>query len=320
MTYDYESAIIEELGDTAWYFFRLVDRLGFSVGDVLSAQFEPEREFTYVATDISANPVSRAPRLSDKGFEVVVQALGDAAAKLLKHDRGKDDDKALLQNFIACYLDMVNETGLSLVSILNRNLEKTEGRFHVPDYSALPVFDEKFGLDERLPDSFAISVIERADKKTYIKWNGVFIGDPLTDNIEGEDGYRFHDVFHMAYAAILHWSPTFRSLIRHKRKSDPKYDEEQDGGRAIVIEEGLSAWIFSIAKKQNYFADLDRLPFDLLKDVQQFISGYEVERCPLSLWEKAILDGYRVFRELAIHKTGVIIGDRISRTIKYERG
>jgi hypothetical protein len=43
--------------------------------------------------------------------------------------------------------------------------------------------------------------------------NGVFIGDPLTDNIRDPDGYRFHDVFHFARAAILHWSPTFRALI-----------------------------------------------------------------------------------------------------------
>ena len=38
-------------------------------------------------------------------------------------------------------------------------------------------------------------------------------------------------------AAVLHWSPTFRALIKHKRKSDPTVDEAQDSGRAIVIEE-----------------------------------------------------------------------------------
>ena len=65
-----------------------------------------------------------------------------------------------------------------------------------------------------------------------MRWNGVFIGDPLTDNMLDPDGYRFHDVFHFAHAAILHWSPTFRALIKHKRKDDPKVDEAQDGGRA----------------------------------------------------------------------------------------
>ena len=45
------------------------------------------------------------------------------------------------------------------------------------------------------------------------------------------------DVFHFAHAAILHWSPTFRALIRHKRKSNPDIDEAQDSGRAIVIDD-----------------------------------------------------------------------------------
>jgi hypothetical protein len=50
--------------------------------------------------------------------------------------------------------------------------------------------------------------------------NGV-VGDPLTDNIADRDGYRFHDVFHFAHPAVLHWSPTFRALVKRKRKSDP---------------------------------------------------------------------------------------------------
>lgn len=320
MTYDYISAVTEELGDTAWYFFRLVDRLEFSVNDILEMQFSPEHQFTYVATDIATNPVSHAPRVAEISFEDAVFALGSAAARLLQHDVQKEEGRDQLRDFFRCYLEIVNATGLNLATILRINLEKTEGRFNLPDFSTLPIFDEQFDEDERLPDEFKIFVIERANKKTYLKWNDVFIGDPLTDNIEGEDGYRFHDVFHMAYAAILHWSPTFRALIRHKRKSDPKYDEEQDSGRAIVIEEGLSAWIFSIAKEKNYFFGKDRLPFDLLKGVQQFVSGYEVDKCPLSLWEKAILDGYEVFRELKNNRVGVIIGDRKLRSIRYERG
>ena len=83
-------------------------------------------------------------------------------------------------------------------------------------------------------------------------------------------------------------SRTFRALIKQKRKSDPIIDEAQDGGRAIVVEEGLSAWIFTRAKELNYFAGQNGLSFDLLKTVRQFVSGYEVEVCPLSLWEMAI--------------------------------
>ena len=124
--------------------------------------------------------------------------------------------------------------------------------------------------------------------------------------------------FHFAHAAILHWSPTFRALIKHKRKSDPKLDEAQDGGRARVVEEGLTAWIFSRAKRLNFFQGQDSLSFDLLKTVRQFVQGYEVEECPLNLWEQAILEGYKVVRQVRDNNGGIVIGNRETRTIDYK--
>ena len=136
-------------------------------------------------------------------------------------------------------------------------------------------------------------------------------------NISEPDGYRFHDVFHLAHAAVLHWSPTFRALIKQKRKSDPHVDSTQDSGRAIVIEEGLTAWIFSRAKELEFFDGQDNVSFDLLKTIQQFVRGYEVEQCPLKLWEQAILQGYEVFRQLRDNQGGIVVGDREARSISY---
>lgn len=321
MSYDYQGAITEELGDAVWYFFRLVDRLGFSISDLMPSQFWVGRISLLLATDSPQSPVAQAPVINDLDLPIVLSRLGRSAAKLLDETHAEVDvSKTLLQDFFADYLNVLQATDISLSEVLTNNLMKTEGRFVLPDFGTLPRFDSEFEPDERLPEQFEIFVVERPNGKSYLKWNGVFIGDPLTDNIEGEDGYKFHDVFHMAHAAILHWSPTFRALIRHKRKSDPKYDEQQDGGRAIVIEEGLTAWIFSNAKHAELFQGRDKLSFDLLKGIKQFVTGYEVQECPLSLWEKAILDGYRVFRELKEHRSGVIIGSRENRSLEYRRG
>ena len=128
----------------------------------------------------------------------------------------------------------------------------------------------------------------------------------------------WNDVFHFAHAAILHWSPTFRALIKHKRKDDPKVDEAQDGGRAIVVEEGLTAWIFARAKELKFFEGQTTVSFDLLKTVQQFVAGYEVDACPLSLWEIAILEGYDVFRQVKKNNGGIIVADRSARTVRYK--
>jgi MazG C-terminal domain len=95
-------------------------------------------------------------------------------------------------------------------------------------------------------------------------------------------------------------------------------DEAQDGGRAIVVEEGLTAWIFSRAKQLNFFQGQTTISFDVLKTVQQFVAGYEVEACPLSLWEIAILKGYEVFRQVKKNYGGIIVCDRSARTIRYD--
>jgi hypothetical protein len=208
---------------------------------------------------------------------------------------------------------------LAFSRVVQRNLAKTRGRFLDPDPDSLPDFDAGFDEDERLPSHFEIHIKQRKSGHSCLQWNGVFIGDPLTDNILDPDGFRFHDVFHFAHAAVLHWSPTFRSLIKHKRKSDRVIDEAQDGGRAIVVEEGLTAWLFTRAKAMKFFEGQTSVSFDLLKTVSEFVQGYEVQACPLKLWEGAILQGYAVFREVRAQNGGVVIGDRAARTLSFRR-
>jgi hypothetical protein len=167
-----------------------------------------------------------------------------------------------------------------------------------------------------------MEVYERdVNGKTFAfqKCNGFLIGDRLTDNHEPPDDYRFHDIFHLAHAAVLGWSPVTRALFKVKRKSNPKLDENEDGARAELIEEGLTTWIFETAKKHQFFGNTSKLGFDLLKDVGGFIRGYEPAHLPMWLWERAILEGYSVFRELQKHRRGIVIADMASREIRFER-
>jgi MazG C-terminal domain len=122
----------------------------------------------------------------------------------------------------------------------------------------------------------------------------------------------------LAYAAILGWSPVIRALLKAKRKSNPAVDEAEDGARAILIEEGVSTFIFHHALRLNYFASVRMLDYPLLKTVQDFVRGFEVERCPLWQWEKAILDGFKVFRRLRAERRGIVVADLLSHTIKFQ--
>ena len=60
------------------------------------------------------------------------------------------------------------------------------------------------------------------------------------------------------------------------------------------------------------------LPFDLLKQVRQFVSGYESAECPAWLWEQAILQGYTAFRHLRENRRGTILIDMANRRLDIE--
>jgi hypothetical protein len=187
----------------------------------------------------------------------------------------------------------------------------------------LAPLDAEADSEERLPRDLYVDVFERKVRgQTYVfqQCNGLNIGDRLTDNAMTADDYRFHDVFHYAYVAVLSWSPVIRSLFRLKRKSDPKIDDAQDGARATLIEEGVTTWIFGQAVDLDFFANMKHgdMPFDLLKHVRQFVAGYEAEQCPLWLWEEAILQGYAAFRLLREHRRGRIHIDMNNHRLSFE--
>ena len=147
--------------------------------------------------------------------------------------------------------------------------------------------------------------------------DGQQIGNDLSDNSYSSDGYRFHDVFHLSYVAVLGWSPVIRSNLKLKRKSNPGIDEVEDGGRAIAIEEGLSALVFSYAKDHNFLEGVVALDYQLLKTIKNMSSHLEVARCSLGDWEEAILAGYEVWRQVEKNRGGTVVVDIDARSITY---
>ena len=309
----YRQALEEEFGDVLWYFTVLCRRLGVDVDSIFPDVERYDRDNHIDLPDKSVVHISSFSTIAEPLLN-----LGEAAATLLRVKNLDGQTRDMLLRFSECYLQALQAAKVNFANVVHRNVTKAQGRFLDPERSSLPTFDSDFPDEERLPQHFEISFTQRKSGQSYLQWKGVFIGEPLTDNILDTDSYRFHDVFHFAYAAILHWSPVFRALIKQKRKSDPKIDETQDGGRSIAIEEGLTAWIFSCAKHLNFFDGPNLISFDMLKTVQQFVQGYEVEACPLNLWERAILDGYKVFRQVRKNKGGIVVGNRAARTITYK--
>jgi len=311
----FKRAAEEEFGDTLWYLAALCRRLSIPLDELFAEAASGERFKTIgAASDMVEGAFAHvAMPTSTDTVDTTLFRLGRSAAALLE----TTPDRAKIVAFASDYLDALHAAKLAFAEVARGNLRKARGAFIAPSPEDLVDFDAEFGVEEQLPRTFRIRINQRGSGRSYLQWNGVFIGDPLTDNIADPDGYRFHDVFHFAHSAILHWSPVMRALIKHKRKSKPDYDEVQDGGRAIVVEEGLTAWIFTRAKELNFFEGQDRVSLGMLKTIGEFVAGYEVSQCPLKLWERAILEGYEVFRQIRAAEGGWVIGDRALRTIRY---
>jgi NTP pyrophosphatase (non-canonical NTP hydrolase) len=215
--------------------------------------------------------------------------------------------------------NVAEKSGLSLEDVAQKNLDKANGRWGHGDTSAL-VFDEGFPEQERLPRKFEIKLGEVAVEgkvKIRMLMNDTQVGDDLTDNADDPDGYRFHDVFHLAYIAVLGWSPVIRNLMKRKRKSKPNIDEVQDGGRAQVIDEAVAALVFDYAKEHRWLEGVTELDYKLLRTIKGVTSLLEVKERSPGEWQKAILLGFEVWRKVLKFNGGRLVIDQDSRSIIY---
>lgn len=326
----YEDSVLEELGDALWYLNALTERASLALSD-LAINLDSDlanwksggtEEITFAEAEPEPGIRSDGP---SKAFEQSSLRLA-AEVGLLLTDYGTgrlDKNRSALKGRLIAVLrslrDAAHDAGLSLERAAQANMVKISDRW--PRERVYPLlFDEAFPETEQLPRTLIVAFeeIEQGGKTvSRMTRNGVPIGDPLTDNRAEDDDYRFHDVFHLAHAAYLGWSPTLRRLLQVKRKSDPTVDEVQDGARAVVIEEGIATWIFNHAQRLALFDGLASLDYGLLKSVRQFVQGYEAEHCPLWLWEEAILQGYEVFRSVCQHRGGQVGIDLVERKIWF---
>ncbi len=111
-----------------------------------------------------------------------------------------------------------------------------------------------------------------------------------------------------------------RSLLKIKRKQklNPLIDEVEDGARAAVTEEAISAVIFGHARDHTFFDGLDSVEYEILRTVQIMTRPFEVRDRPARDWEQAILSGYAVWRQMRDNHGGTFVGDAATQTVKYE--
>ncbi|TFV88117.1 hypothetical protein E4P40_10445 [Blastococcus sp. CT_GayMR20] len=259
--------------------------------------------------------------------------IGNLAAELKKRQRDalgyrgfRDEVREELGDLIWYAAALARRCDLDLGQVLTENLQKTEERYlRPPAPPPHELFDDGLEPAEQLPRQIDITFAESVEidrgagpvPVVRIYRGPSTVGDPLDDNSDDNDDYRYHDALHLAHMAVLGWSPTMRGLLDVKRRSDPDANRIQDGGRAAVIEEGLAAYVFSVAAEHSFFATGDRVPADVLKACRKMTAHLEVSRRSSADWEYAILTGYEMFRALREHRGGTVHADLVARTLTF---
>jgi len=213
---------------------------------------------------------------------------------------------------------------LSLDDIAETNKEKVS--FRMTRGEPTPLHDNDVPrADERIPRKFEIAFLTVGKGHSRMYMDGRQIGNELTDNAYEDDGYRFHDVLHLANAAILGWSPVLRAVLGIKRKYDPKTDEVQDGARATIVEEAIVKVIHSEGarlaghptERVQFFTERSDITFRFLDLIRTFVMGLEVDKNKYWEWEDAIMAGHKVFYQLNKEEQGTVTVDLEARSINF---
>jgi NTP pyrophosphatase (non-canonical NTP hydrolase) len=218
---------------------------------------------------------------------------------------------------------------LSLNDVIAKNIEKVN--FRANRDNPTPHHDDDREDFERLPRRFEISFVTVRKGETRMYFRGKKLGDDLDNNYRQDDGYRFHDVMHLANVAHLGWSPVLRALMGKKRKSrDDQVDAVEDGARARIVEELVLKAIHSegtrLANEANRcpadgpaptFPARGVITFRLLKNLRDYVVGHEVWKNQYWEWEDAIFDGSAIYHRLRLEQQGTVTVDMDARKIEY---
>ncbi len=242
------------------------------------------------------------------------------------HDRvtGVNEDIGDILWYLAA---AASALGLDLGDAAQANLGKTTDRwpptrdragpFDVP----LPpprIFDADFRHEQQLPRRLTVALASLPNDPSRVIGivpGGGVLGNVVGDNAYDDDGYRWHDAIHLAHVAVLGWSPVIRALLGRKRKDDLVVDDVEDGGRAIAIEEGITAAVFDYASQRRWLAGLGVVDTGLLAGLRSLTRGLEVRVVTLLEWEQAILRGFECWRQLRQHDGGLVSVDLDMRQI-----
>ncbi len=222
---------------------------------------------------LKAKETDQVPGQDEKSIIVPLLGLaGEAGSLLTEYKKHLRDGEAYrifkeriseeLGDILWYVANIATKADLNLEDVVQENLQKIRERWRTSEETEAfqgqgeRLFDEDFPLDEQFPRCFEIALHEITDgesAKVVLTMNGEKFGDHLTDNAYDDDGYRFHHVFHLAYAAILGWSPVMRALMNGNGKANQEWMKWKMGGGPLPLKRRFRL-LYSIMQKATHFS------------------------------------------------------------------
>lgn len=291
-------------------------------------------DYQEAANKTDRNPLSDGDDILSKPYAIPLFGLAGEAGSLLAeykkllrdgsaHERFVEEVREDLGDLLWYIANIATKFGLSLEDVAATNLKKTQRRWS-PVATPPSFLDEKYPESERLPRTFSYLLREEdhdGRQRAVLRDvgdRGQQVGNALTDNAYIDDGYRYHDVLHLAFAALLGWSPVLRRLRRSKRKSSEEVDDVEDGARAAAIEEMIAALVGTYALRHKFLEGTTTVDASLLKTIKLLTENLEVSVRTEAEWEAAIVRGIQIWKQLYTRGGGIVIGDMALRTLDFK--
>lgn len=284
----------EDLGDILWY-----------VSDIASQNNVSLEALQYES-------ISGASIEIELCYRRIARIVGQLDTAI--DDCQKNDIEAAITEMLMLMANLATQLNTNLLEVALSNLAKISEMTVSPDQSKS--FDADFPADEQFPPqlevTFSPSSSGSVDTMVLVDINtGEQVGNTLDDNVKANDGYRFHDILHLAFMVYLGWSPVMRKLLGCKRKSDPEVDRVEDGARAQIVEE-LVVKLIDAVISTRYGGQLGKGRFDpnvVRDDIMMFVGQLEVSKRSVQEWLKAIHVGCTIWEKLRASNRGTVIAD-----------
>ena len=169
---------------------------------------------------------------------------------------------------------------------------------------------------ESLPKTASFAFVDTGENVlVYVDAKG---GQPFhvmrtASDFSPSDGYRWYQVFCLAFAAVLGWSPILRDALGVKRRSNRTVEKGQDGVRAQMIEE----YVIALAMAEDgWIGGTAPMSDALLSEIQDAVAHLEAGQFSQHDWHHALDAARRTWRMLALYGDGVVEFDRLNKELR----